>query len=110
MIDQHDPYIRRFWRNCPREVLELMDTHVVPAALRNAATSATDTILLDLQSSTLYKAATPSDRRRLHCLTGHVVRVARDFVVERTPSGRPKRLRSRRGPHSSFTVQRPRQH
>lgn len=104
-----DPYLRRFWRNCPRAILEVMVTHVFAATLRNSAPTATDNIVCDLQRTAAYQAATPSVRRRMHSLAGHFVRVARGFVVERTPSGRPRRLRSRRGPHSSFTLQRPAQ-
>jgi hypothetical protein len=104
---RNDAWVRRFWPNCPPEFLDYMVAVTVPAARRDPTPSATDPILLDLQRSTLYQSATRSDQIRLHCLTGRLVRIARDFVVERTSGGRPKRVRSRRGRHSSFTRQTP---
>lgn len=105
---QNDAWVRRFWRNCPQEYLAHMATQVVPAARRNLASWATDKILLHMQGSALYQVALRSDQLRLHCLTGRVVRIARDFVVERTPGGRPKRARSTGGHHRSYTIQQPR--
>lgn len=105
---QNDAWVQKFWRNCPLEFLAHIVTQVVPAARRNLAPWATHKILLDLQGSALYLGATLSDRHRLHCLTGRVVRIARDFVVERMPDGSPKRVRSTGGHHGSYTIQQPR--
>ena len=105
---QNDDYVRHFWRDCPEEFLVLILSLVVPAARRNLAGRATHTILLDLQGSALYLGATLSDRYRLHSLTGRVVRIARDFEVETTPGGNPKRVRSTGGRHRSYTLQKPR--
>lgn len=102
-----DDYVRHFWRDCPEEFLALIVSLVVPAARRNLAPRATHTILLDLQGSALYLGATLSDRHRLHSLTGRVVRIARDFDVETTPGGSPKRVRTTVGRHGSITIQKP---
>jgi hypothetical protein len=108
MIDfRDDSYVRRFRRDCPPAIREVMITHVFAAALRNMARTATDIIVHDLSTTAIYQAATRSVRFQMHKLTGHVVRIARDYEVARTASGRPKRWRSRLGPHRTFTEQRP---
>jgi hypothetical protein len=105
---RNDFWVRQFWRKCPQEFLDLMVTRVVPAARRNLSPWATHKILLDLEGLALYLGATRSDQLRLHQLTGRVVRIARDFVVERMPGGGPKRVRSTGGRHRSYTRQQPR--
>ena len=103
-----DEYVRRFWSNCPHEFLAHIVTQVVPAARQDLTPWATHKILLDLQASALYRGVSRSDQLRLHSLTGRAVRIARDFVVERTPDGSPRRVRSTGGHHLSYTLQQPR--
>ena len=103
-----DEYLQRFWRNCPDVVINRMETQVVPAAQASLDPCATDTILPEACKWTWYENASPSDCHKFHCLVGHVVCVARDYVVARTPRGRPIRLRSKCGPHKTFTMQVPR--
>jgi len=105
---QNDAWVRRFWRTCPQEFLAHIVTRVVPAARRGLAPWATHEVLLDLQATALYRGASRSNRLRLHCLTGRVVRIARDFVVEKMPGGGPERVRSTGGRHRSYTRQQPR--
>jgi hypothetical protein len=105
---QNDEYLRRFWRNCPDEVIDRMESQVFPAARGNRDLRATDAILWEVCHFPWYENASPSGRRQFHCLVGHVVRVARNYDVARTPDGRPIRLRSKRGPHKTFTLQVPR--
>jgi hypothetical protein len=85
-----------------------METQVIPAARRTQDSCATDAILQRMIRCGWFQHASASDRRRFHCLVGHVVRIARNYVVARTPSGRPRRLRSKCGPHKTFTMQGPR--
>jgi hypothetical protein len=104
----NDAYRLRFWRNCPEEVVDRIDTQVIPAARRTHDSCATDEIMREACNFSWYKNASPSGRHQFHCLVGHFVRVARDYVVALTPSGRPRRLRSECGPHKTFTMQVPR--
>lgn len=101
----NDTYRLRFWRNCPEEVLDRMDTQVFPAARRTEASCATDAIMPEACNFSWYKNASSLKRHQFHSLVGHVVRIARDYVVDRTPGGKPKQLRSERGPHTRFTLQ-----
>jgi hypothetical protein len=102
-----DPYLRRFWPMCPKAVIDVMETRVGPAALGNHDPCATNAILPEACKCSWYVEATPSERYQFHCLVGHVVRVARDYDVARR-HGRPVMLRSKHGPHITFTVQIPR--
>jgi hypothetical protein len=105
---RNDAYVRRFWPSCPKEVIDLMETQVALAADGNPDPLATDAILHEACECEWYKKASPSGCRQFHCLVGHVVLIARDYVVARTPSGRPRTLRSKFGPHRTFTMQVPR--
>jgi hypothetical protein len=104
---RNDQYLQRFWRNCPEEVVDRMDTLVILAARRNPDPRAKDAIMRACNFP-WYENASSSGRRQFHCLVGHVVRIACNYVVAGTPSGRPRMLRSERGPHSTFTMQVPR--
>jgi hypothetical protein len=105
---RNDQYLQRFWWNCPEEVVDRIDTQVIPAARRTPDSCATDTIMREACNFPWYESASSSGRHQFHCLVGHIVRIARNYVVDRTPSGRPRMLRSERGPHSTFTIQVPR--
>jgi hypothetical protein len=104
---RNDAYVRRFWPSCPQDVIDFMETQVVLAALRTRDTRATDAILREAWNCSWYRSASPSGRRQFHCLVGRVVRIARDYDVVRTPSGRPRKLPSKCGPHKTFTMQVP---
>jgi|SRR5271165_2539042 len=103
-----DPYLQRHWRNCPDEVVNHVDTQVFPAPHGNLDPCATDAIMPEACNFEWYAHASLSDRRQFHKLVGHVVRIARNYEVARTPSGRPRKLPSERGPHGTFTEQVPR--
>ena len=103
-----DEWVRRFWRSCPLSYLDYMATQVFPSARLTQASSATHTILLAFQQTALYRSASLRQQRRLHCLTGRMVRIARGFDVEKTQGGYPRRERVRGCLHFSYTVQRPR--
>lgn len=106
---RNDRYLQRFWRNCPDEVIYRVETQVDPAARASTDSCATDTILREACSNwAWYRSATLSNRHQFHKLVGHVVRIARNYVVVRTPSGRPRKLPSKCGPHKTFTMQVPR--
>lgn|ERR1035437_6474692 len=107
---ENDVWVRKFWKNCPLKYLDHMATQILPSARLNPSPSATHTILLDFQQTALYRSASLREQRRLHCLTGRVVRIARGFDVEKTAGGYPRRERVKGCPHRSFTVQRPRLH
>lgn len=100
-----DQYLRCFWPVCPDDVRDLMEAHVIPAARRNPDNRATDAILHEASEFSWYQGAPLSSRYQFHSLVGHVVRIARDYVVDRTPDGRPRMVRSKRGPHRTFTLQ-----
>src|ERR1035438_5341060 len=102
---KNDAYLQRFWRNCPEEVLDRMDTQVIPVARREQDSCATDAIMREACNFPWYEHASSSGRRQFHCLVGHVARIASNYIVARTPSGMPRMSRSKRGPHSIFTVQ-----
>jgi hypothetical protein len=104
---RNDKWLRIFWRNCPLRILEFVASNVVPTARQNLEPAATHQILLDLEQTAFYRSVTQPDRHRLHSLVGRVVRVARNFEVETTPDGNPKRVRVTDGQHKSITIQRP---
>jgi hypothetical protein len=108
MSEIWDAYLRRNWPRCPVEVKNLVGTEVVPASRASQDTCATDSILWKASNCTWYEKALLFDRQQFHKLVGHVVRIARNYEVARTPSGRPIRLRSKCGPHKTFTMQVPR--
>ena len=101
----NDIYLQRFWRDCPEEVVDRMDARVFPAARGTGDSCATDAIMPEACNFPWYENASPSERHQFHSLVGHVVRVARDYFVDRTPGGRPKMRHSKRGPHRIFTLQ-----
>lgn len=105
---RNDAYLQRFWRNCPEAVLDRMDTQVIPASRRSQDSCATDAIMPEACYFEWYARASLSDRQQFHKLVGHIVRIARNYVVARTPSGRPRKLPSKCGPHKTFTMQVPR--
>jgi hypothetical protein len=104
---QNDAWVRKFWRTCPQEYLVYITSHIVRPAHQNREPSATHSILLEFQQTALYREASQSHQRRLHCLIGRVVRIARGFDVERTSSGSPRRVRVKCGRHKSYTRQQP---
>ena len=104
---RNDAWVRLFWRTCPLEFLVYIFNHIVPAVRQSRDPHATHTILRDFQQTGLYLNASQSHQRRLHCLIGRVVRIARGFDVETTAGGSPQRMRVEGCPHRSFTVQRP---
>ena len=104
----NDSYLLRFWPSCPDEIIHFMETRVVPAARRNPDSRATDVIVQEAWDCPWYQYAPLSGRSsrfQFHKLTGHIVRIARHYVVDRTPGGKPRMLRSVRGPHKTFTLQ-----
>lgn len=105
---RNDQYLRCFWRNCPEEVIDRMETQVIPAARRSPDPRATDEIMLEARNFPWYENASLSGCHQFHSLVGHVVRIARNYVVVRTPSGKPRMVSSKRGPHKTFTLQVPR--
>lgn len=108
MIDiRKDPYLLRHWRNCPEVVVDRMYAYVVPAAQNDPSPYATDTIVKGACEFEWYLRASRSDRHKFHSLVGHVVRIARRYIVARTSSGRIIRLPSEDGPHKTFTMQVP---
>jgi hypothetical protein len=105
---RNDAYLQRFWGNCPEAVIERLHIHVILRATGSLDPRATDEIMPGACDFPWYQNALPSDRRRYHSLVGHFVLITRDYVVARTRSGRPRILRSKRGPHKTFTMQVPR--
>jgi len=100
-----DRYLRCFWPICPDEVKDVMEVQVIPAAHRNPHPRATDAILREASKCSWYQRAPLASRYQFHSLVGHVVRVARDYDVDQTQDGKPKMMRSKRGPHRKFTLQ-----
>jgi len=103
-----DEWLRRFWPDCPQEVVDRIDDYVLQIATESSSPHATDEILPDACNFSWYKEALLADQQQFHKLVGHFVRVARDYEVARTPSGRPRKLPSESGPHQTFTEQVPR--
>jgi hypothetical protein len=105
-LNSVERYLKYFWRDCPAEALELLRRHVVPAALNDPSSYATDLILRNAPHWGWYGEQQKSTQQRFHKLVGHCVRASRGFVVVRTADGRPMTRPSPLGPHASFTVQR----
>jgi len=103
-----DPYLQRYWPNCPEAVLTHIETNVWPIASLSQDPCETDVIMKEAIDFEWYRVAFPSDQQQFHKLIGHVVRIARNYEVARLPSGNPKKLLSERGPHRTFTEQVPR--
>jgi hypothetical protein len=103
-----DEYLGRFWPDCPDEVVHFIEEHVVPVARASSSPCATDTILHEACGvCAWYRTATQGGRNRFHCFVGRTVCVASGSVVERSPNGRPRRVRSKIGPHRTYTLLRP---
>ena len=100
-----DQYLRCFWPVCPDEVKDLMELQIIPAARGNPDPRATDAILHEASKCSWYQGAPVSSQHQFHSLVGHVVRTAREYDVDQTPNGKPKMVRSKRGPHRTFTLQ-----
>lgn len=100
-------YLYFFWKDCPAAAITLLIREVIPAALRDPSSSATDIRLRDSNNWQWYQSVSTLTRQRFHKLVSVTVRAARGYRVALTAGGNPIRRKSKSGPHGSYTVQLP---